>query len=206
MMVICRIDAVLPPTKDKVLAVKERADKLGFNDAARAQLLTKASGASFYNESPFTLAALAASDNPQRLRDDFETYLNVRDHVLASFKFHSQIEDLHEARILGAIIENLVSPDLNLGPGPVNEPDGIEIPGLENHAMGSVLEELVQRFNEENNEEAGEHWSPRDAVELMTGLIFEPIADKLKSSTYTLYDSAIGTGGLLQSLKARWIG
>ena len=202
MTVIRRLDAVLAPTKDEVLAVKQRADSLGFNDAARAQLLTKVAGASFYNESPFTLSMLAASDNPQRLHDDFETYLNgfssnVRDHVLANFKFHNQIQDLHDARILGALIEKFVSPSINLGPDPVKDYNGNEIPGLDNHAMGTVFEDLVRRFNEENNEEAGEHWTPRDAVELMAGLIFEPIADKLKSSTYTLYDGAVGTGGML---------
>lgn len=153
MSVIRRLDAILAPRKYEVLAVKERADKLGFNDAARAQLLTKASGASFYNESPLTLAELAASDNPQRLRDEFEAYLNgffanVRDHVLTNFKLHNLIEDLHEARILGAIIEKFVSPDINLGLGPVNDGDGNDIPGLDNHAMGSVFEELVRRFSE----------------------------------------------------------
>ena len=202
MTVIRRLDAVLAPTKDEVLAAKERADGLGFNDAARAQLLTKAAGVSFYNESPFTLSMLAASDNPQRLHDDFEAYLNgfssnVRDHVLANFKFHNQIQDLHEARILGALIEKFISTSINLGPDPVQDHNGNEIPGLDNHAMGTVFEDLVRRFNEENNEEAGEHWTPRDAVELMAGLIFEPISDKLKSSTYTLYDGAVGTGGML---------
>ena len=202
MTVIRRLDAVLAPTKAEVLAARERADSLGFNDAARAQLLTKAAGASFYNESPFTLSMLAASDNPQRLHDDFEAYLNgfssnVRDHVLANFKFHNQIQDLHDARILGALIEKFISTGINLGPAPVQDHNGNEIPGLDNHAMGTVFEDLVRRFNEENNEEAGEHWTPRDAVELMAGLIFEPIADKLKSSTYTLYDGAVGTGGML---------
>ena len=202
MTVIRRLDAVLAPTKDEVLAEKERAEKLGFNDAARAQLLTRVTGVSFYNESPFTLGTLAASDNPQRLRADFEAYLNgfsanVREHVLGNFKFHNQIEDLYEARILGALIEKFVSPDINLGPDPVQDGNGNEIPGLDNHAMGTVFEDLVRRFNEENNEEAGEHWTPRDAVELMAGLIFEPIYKKMKSSTYTLYDGAVGTGGML---------
>ena len=202
MTVIRRLDAVLSPTKAEVLAEKERAEKFGFNDAARAQLLTRVTGVSFYNESPFTLSTLAASDNPQRLRADFEEYLNgfsvnVREHVLANFKFHNQIETLDEARILGAVIEKFVSPGINLGPDPVQDGDGNEIPGLDNHAMGSVFEDLVRRFNEENNEEAGEHWTPRDAVELMASLIFEPIADKMVSSTYTLYDGAVGTGGML---------
>ena len=202
MTVIRRLDAVLAPTKDEVLAEKERAEKLGFNDAARAQLLTRVTGVSFYNESPFTLSTLAASDNPQRLRADFEAYLNgfsanVREHVLGNFKFRNEIETLDEARILGAVIEKFVSPDINLGPDPVQDGNGNEIPGLDNHAMGSVFEDLVRRFNEENNKEAGEHWTPRDAVELMAGLIFEPIADRLESSTYTLYDGAVGTGGML---------
>ena len=202
MTVIRRLDAVLSPTKAEVLAEKERAEEFGFNDAARAQLLMRITGVSFYNDSPFTLTTLAASDNPQRLRADFEAYLNgfsvnVREHVLANFRFNSQIEILDEARILGAVIEKFVTPDINLGPDPVQDGDGNEIPGLDNHAMGSVFEDLVRRFNEENNEEAGEHWTPRDAVELMASLIFEPIADKMQSSTYTLYDGAVGTGGML---------
>ena len=202
MTVIRRLDAVLAPTKQRVLDENERAEKFGFNDAARAQLLTKVTGVSFYNTSRFTLATLAASDNPQRLRSDLEAYLNgfsanVRDHVLANFKFHNQIETLNDARILGAVIEKFVSPDINLGPDAVQDDSGNEVPGLDNHAVGSMFEELVRRFNEENNEEAGEHWTPRDAIELMAGLIFEPIADSLKSSTYTLYDGAVGTGGML---------
>ena len=69
--------------------------------------------------------------------------------------------------------------------------------GLDNHAMGTIFEELVRRFNEENNEEAGEHWTPRDAVKLMAELIFRPVADKITSGTYLLYDGACGTGGML---------
>ena len=76
MTVIRRLDAVLAPTKDEVLAENERLEKSGFPEAARAQLLTRVTGVSFYNTSRFTLGTLAASDNPQRLRDDFESYLN----------------------------------------------------------------------------------------------------------------------------------
>ena len=73
----------------------------------------------------------------------------------------------------------------------------MKLPGLDNHGMGTVFEELVRRFNEENNEEAGEHWTPRDAVKLMARLIFLPIADEIESGTYLLYDGAVGTGGML---------
>ena len=63
--------------------------------------------------------------------------------------------------------------------------------------MGSIFEELVRRFNEANNKQAGEHWTPRDAVRLMARLVFLPIADAIKSGTYLLYDGACGTGGML---------
>ena len=68
---------------------------------------------------------------------------------------------------------------------------------MDNHAMGTVFEELVRKFNEENNEEAGEHWTPRDAVRLMANLVFLPVADAIQSGTYRLYDGACGTGGML---------
>jgi type I restriction enzyme M protein len=67
----------------------------------------------------------------------------------------------------------------------------------DNHAMGTNFEELVRRFDEENNKEAGEHWTPRDAVKLMANLMFMPIADQIESGTYLLYDGALGTGGML---------
>ena len=72
-----------------------------------------------------------------------------------------------------------------------------ELPALDNHSMGTLFEELVRRFNEENNEEAGEHWTPRDAVRLMANLMFLPVADKIESGTYLLYDCVCGTGGML---------
>jgi hypothetical protein len=77
-------------------------------------------------------------------------------------------------------------------------------PGLDNHAMGTIFEELIRRFNEENNEEAGEHWTPRDAVRLMANLIFLPVADQIESGTYLLCDCACGTGGMLTVAEADW--
>ncbi|MDE0099007.1 MAG: class I SAM-dependent DNA methyltransferase, partial [Truepera sp.] len=101
-------------------------------------------------------------------------------------------------KLLGTLIERLTSPDLNLSPLPVMAADGsVRQPGLDNHGMGTIFEELVRRFNEENNEEAGEHWTPRDAVELMAKLVFLPVADQIESGTYLLYDGACGTGGML---------
>ncbi len=203
MTVIRRLDAVLAPTKEVVLAEKERLERGGVPSAALELRLTQITGVGFYNTSHFTLASLSVSDNPAQLHSNFEDYLNgfsanVRDHVLANFRFHNQLDTLVGAGILGALIEKFISPSVNFSPNPVLNEDGEELlPGLDNHAMGTVFEDLVRRFNEENNEEAGEHWTPRDAVELMAALIFEPIADDMESSTYTLYDGAIGTGGML---------
>ena len=96
------------------------------------------------------------------------------------------------------MIEKFLSPDTNLSPKPVLNDDGsVKQPGLDNHGMGTVFEELVRRFNEENNEEAGEHWTPRDAVTLMAKLVLLPVADQLASGTYLVYDGACGTGGML---------
>ena len=118
--------------------------------------------------------------------------------ILDSFEFRNQIPRLSKADALGTLIEKLTSPDINLSPDRVMNADGsVRHPGLDNHGMGTIFEELVRRFNEENNEEAGEHWPPRDAVRLMAKLVFQPIADQIESGTYLLYDGACGTGGML---------
>ena len=111
-----------------------------------------------------------------------------------------------DADILGAVIEKFVSPDINLSPNPVYKDDEKTIlrhPGLDNHGMGTIFEELIRKFNEENNEEAGEHWTPRDVVELMADLIFVPVADQIKDATYSCYDGACGTGGMLTVAQER---
>ncbi len=166
------------------------------------QPLREAAGQAFYNTSPFTLRDLRSIASQQKLRDDFVDYLdgfspNVQD-ILDKFEFRNQIPRLSKADALGALIEKFLDPEVNLSPYPVKNLDGsIRHPGLDNHAMGTIFEELVRRFNEENNEEAGEHWTPRDAVKLMANLIFLPVADSIESGTYLVYDGACGTGGML---------
>ena len=124
--------------------------------------------------------------------------------ILRNFEFHNQISRLSAADSLGTLIEMFLSPDINLSPDPVLNNDGsVRLPGLDNHAMGTIFEDLVRRFNEDNNEEAGEHWTPRDAVQLMSRLVFDPIADDIESSTYVLYDGAVGTGGMLTVAEQR---
>ncbi len=200
MTVLRRLDAVLEDTKPAVLEMKAALDAAGIVEQEAA--LCQAAGQAFYNASKFTLRDLRARGNQQQLRSDFEAWLdgfssNVQD-ILDNFDFRHQVPRLSKADVLGTLIEKLASPDINLGPDPVMNTDGsVRHPGLDNHGMGTMFEELVRRFNEENNEEAGEHWTPRDAVQLMANLVFLPIANTIRSGTYLLYDGACGTGGML---------
>jgi len=200
MTVLRRLDAVLEPTKQDVLDMKEKLDAAGIVN--QDQALRQAAGQAFYNISKFTLRDLKARSSQQQLKADFEAYLdgfspNVQE-ILDNFEFRNQIPKLSKADALGALIEKFSSPDINLSPNPVTNSDGtVRHPALDNHGMGTIFEELVRRFNEENNEEAGEHWTPRDAVKLMAKLVFLPIADEIEDGTYLLYDGACGTGGML---------
>ncbi len=198
--VLRRLDAVLESTKQAVLERKKFLDthKVAEQDGA----LRMAAGQAFYNTSDFTLEKLKASSAGQRLRDDFIDYLdgfspNVQE-ILTKFKFRDQIQTLVDAHVLGYLIEDFLDPEVNLSPLPVKDVDGrIKLPALDNHGMGTVFEELIRRFNEENNEEAGEHFTPRDVVKLMAKLLFMPVADQIQSGTYLLYDGSCGTGGML---------
>ncbi|MBV5333039.1 SAM-dependent DNA methyltransferase, partial [bacterium] len=197
MTVLRRLDAVLEPTKQAVLEMKAALDEAQISNQDDA--LRSASGQAFYNTSPFLLRDLKARATQQKLKDDFEAYLdgfspNVQD-ILTNFEFRHQIPRLSKADALGVLIEKFLDRDINISPFPVGEGSNI-MPGLDNHSMGTMFEELVRRFNEDNNEEAGEHWTPRDAVRLMANLMFLPVADKIESGTYLLYDCACGTGGM----------
>ena len=164
--------------------------------------MRQASGEAFYNTSSFRLRDLTSRGRQQQLRADFEAYLdgfspNVQE-VLDKFKFRNQIPTLVEADALGFLLEKFLDSSINLSPRPVLDGDGsVRLDGLDNHGMGTVFEELIRRFNEENNEEAGEHFTPRDVVQLMARLVFLPIAEEVRSGTYLVYDGACGTGGML---------
>jgi type I restriction enzyme M protein len=200
MIVLRRLDAVLEPTKAAVLSMKDNLDKAGITNQEAA--LRQAAGQAFYNTSRFNLRDLRNRASQSQLKADFEAFLdgfssNVQE-ILDNFEFRNQIPKLSKADVLGTLIEKFLDSSINLGPKPVLSGDGsVKHPGLDNHAMGTIFEELVRRFNEANNEEAGEHWTPRDAVKLMAKLIFVPIADQIQSGTYLLYDGACGTGGML---------
>jgi len=188
MCVIRRMDAVLEPTKKQVLETRKMLDTARITEQRAA--LCAAAGHAFYNTSKFTLRDLKSRGSQQQLLADFEDYLNGFSpnvqNILENFKFRNQLQTLSKADALGTLINKFLDPDIDLSPA-----------GIDNHSMGTVFEELVRKFNEDNNEEAGEHWTPRDAVRLMANLVFLPIETQIKSGTYLLYDCACGTGGML---------
>lgn len=207
MIVVRRFDAVLEPTKQAVLAMKQKLDAAGIleQDVALCSVAHEA----FCNSSPFTLSDLKSRTNQQQLKQDFILYLdgfskNVQD-IITKFEFRNQIDKLSEHDILGLLISKFVDPSINLSSRPVLNPDGsVKLPGLDNHTMGTVFEEVIRKFNEETNiTDAGRHFTPRDIVELIADLAFVPIEDQIKSTTYRIYDGACGTGGMLTVAEER---
>ncbi|MGN0645430.1 MAG: N-6 DNA methylase [Mogibacterium kristiansenii] len=200
MMVIRRFDAVLEPTKENVRKLKEQLDANGITDQDEA--LCTAAGQAFCNSSPYTLSDLKSRTNQQQLKQDFILYLdgfsqNVQD-IIKRFEFRNQIDKLSEHDILGILITKFTDPSINLSNRPVKDGSGKDLPALDNHTMGTVFEEVIRKFNEETNiTDAGRHFTPRDIVELITDLAFVPVKDKIQSTTYSIYDGACGTGGML---------
>lgn len=208
MTVIRRLDVMLEETKPAVLEMKKQLDAAKIDNQWPA--LCNAAGQAFCNASPFLLKDLTSRGKKQTLETDFKAYLdgfspNVQE-ILDKFKFRDQIRTMVDADILGSVIDKFTSADINLSPNPVYkdaEKKIVKLPGLDNHGMGTIFEELIRRFNEENNEEAGEHWTPRDVVELMADLAFYPVEDQIKDATYSCYDGACGTGGMLTVAQSR---
>ena len=198
MVVLRRLDALLEPTKDEV----EQEIKESGLDNIDEGVLKDITGLSYFNTSKWTLNRLKsqASDNNDILYDNFIEYLNgfsenVRD-VLKNFEYYSKARKLADNDRLLAIIEKITDPHINLTDKEAKDPDGLPLPAMTNIGMGTVFEELLRRFNEENNEEAGEHFTPRDAITLLAHLVFEPVKNNLPK-IISLYDPACGSGGML---------
>lgn len=201
MMVLRRLDILLEPTKDAVLERKKQLDAA--NIVNQEPILFQTTGYPFCNTSRFTMRKLKAEVDPVRLKMNFIDYLNgyskdVQD-IIDKFRLRQQVDNLTEAERLGSIIDKFTDSSINLSIKPVLDDKGKEIlPALDNHLMGTLFEELLRKFNEENNvTEAGEHFTPRDYVHLLADLAVIPVADKLEDSTYSIYDGACGTGGIL---------
>lgn len=209
--VLRRIDVLLEETKERVLETNKFFDENKIKDKSGLEKIT---GYPFYNTSSYTMAKNSSKDSkypfaslssdPNNIDSNLEIYLdgfspNVQE-IISKFKIRNQLETMKEAGITFALIEKLTANSINLSPFDVTTTKGEVLPALTNLGMGYVFEELIRKFNEENNEEAGEHFTPREIIRLMTHIIFEPIAEKLKSkegARFTIYDPACGSGGML---------
>ena len=201
MVVLRRLDALLEPTKDAVEAELKEQREMGLEDLDEDALMD-ITGLTYFNTSRWTLNRLKsqAADNNDLLCDNFIEYLNgfsenVRD-VLKNFEYYAKARKLADNDRLLSIIERITDPRINLTDKDQRDPDGLVLPALSNHGMGTVFEELLRRFNEENNEEAGEHFTPRDAIRLLARLVFDPVIDDLPK-VISLHDPAEGSGGMV---------
>ena len=209
--VLRRIDVLLEDTKEKALETDKFFEEQNIKEKGGIEKIT---GYPFYNTSPFTMAKNSLKDSkypfsslmsdPDKIDSNLETYLdgyspNVQE-IISKFKIRNQLETMREAGITFALIEKLTSNSINLCPFEVTNSKGEKLAALTNLGMGYVFEELIRKFNEENNEEAGEHFTPREIIRLMTHIIFEPIKEKLKEkegARFSIYDPACGSGGML---------
>lgn len=202
MFVLRRLDCLLEGTKDAVMEeVRFQREEAGFT-MLDPIALRDASGYVFYNTSDWTLSKLVktATNNRQILEENFKAYLdgfsdNVKE-IIQKFDLRSQIRKMVQADVLLDVLEKFTSPYINLSPHDATDPDGRRLPGLSNLGMGYVFEELIRKFNEENNEEAGEHFTPREVIKLMTHVLFIPVKDQLPP-VIAVYDGACGSGGML---------
>ena len=209
--VLRRIDVLLEPSKEKVLKTNQFLIENKIDDKTG---LTKLSGYPFYNTSPFTMGLNGPTDSkhpfvsllsdPDKIDSNLGTYLdgyspNIQE-IISKFKVRNQLETMQDAGITYGLIEKLTSNSINLSPSETTNTKGEKLPGLSNLGMGYVFEELIRKFNEENNEEAGEHFTPREIIRLMTQILFEPVKEKLRQkerARFTIYDPACGSGGML---------
>ena len=184
--VLKRFDSVLSDKKDKVL---EMAKKYPETFAKRDFILKETAGQKFYNTSKYDFKKLL--DDPDNIEENFYNYINgysdeVKD-IIKNFDLNKQIEKMAGNGILYQVIDTFNSEKANLHPNYVS-----------NIEMGYIFEEIIRRFNELSNEEAGQHYTPREVIELMVNLIFEDEEDLADSSKIkTVYDGACGTGGML---------
>lgn len=202
MVVLRRLDALLEPTKEKVeKELKFQKEEIGLSEWDHGNL-QRVTGYVFYNTSKWTLQRLydTATNNKKILEQNFMDYLNGFSpnvlEIVEKFKLKSQITHMNNKDVLLDVVEKFISPNINLTHEEKEDSDGRKLPALTNLGMGYVFEELIRKFNEENNEEAGEHFTPREVIDLMTRLIFEPIKDKMPP-VITIYDPACGSGGML---------
>jgi type I restriction enzyme M protein len=202
MVVLRRLDTLLEPSKEAVLEeVRFQREDMEATELDDEPLMA-VSNYVFYNTSKWTLKKLkeTATNNQQILLENVDDYLNgfsdnVKE-IIKCFKLKAQVQHMASKDVLLGVLEKFVSPNINLTPFEIEDPDGNKLAALTNLGMGYVFEELIRKFNEDNNEEAGEHFTPREVIELMTHLVFDPIKDHLQP-VMSIYDPACGSGGML---------
>jgi len=187
LVVLKRLDNVLSKTKQDVLRTYNQMHGT-MSDDSLSLFLEKEAGYKFYNTSPYDFKKLL--DDSEGIYPNFINYLdgfspNVRD-IVEKFEFSKQLNKLKSGKILHLILKELDKVDLR--------PDVVN-----NHDMGYIFEELIRKFNEQSNETAGEHYTPREVIRLMVRLLLEPDGDRIKgeSKIIEMYDPAMGTGGML---------
>ena len=185
--VIRRFDCILSDTKDAVLEKYESVKSLPVRDVL---LRNAAGGLAFYNTSKFTFERLL--DDPDNIEENFRDYLNgfsdnVQD-IIEKFKFDGHITTMANKGILYIVIKEFTSPKANLHPDVIS-----------NLEMGYIFEEIIRRFSEAHNEDAGQHYTPREVIRLMVNILFNDDSDILSGNNVakTIYDPACGTGGML---------
>lgn len=185
--VIRRFDCILADTKDAVLEKYESVKTLPMHDVF---LKKAAGGLEFYNISKYTFERLL--DDPDNIEDNFRDYLNgfsenVRG-IIEKFKFDGHITTMANKGILYIVIKEFTSPKANLHPDVIS-----------NLEMGYIFEEIIRRFSESHNEDAGQHYTPREVIRLMVNILFNDDNDILSGNNVakTIYDPACGTGGML---------
>lgn len=185
--VIRRFDCILSDTKDAVLKKYDEVKKLPMKDVL---LRSAAGGKDFYNTSKYTFERLL--DDPDNIEENFRDYLNgfsenVQD-IIEKFKFDGHITTMANKGILYIVIKEFTSPKANLHPDVIS-----------NLEMGYIFEEIIRRFSESHNEDAGQHYTPREVIRLMVNILFHDDNDILSGNNVakTIYDPACGTGGML---------
>ena len=209
-IVLRRLDLLLEPTKEAVMQFSQAEEFAMMPEESQDQQLCQITGYPFYNTSAFTMKILRSETDNTRLRQNFEAYLDgfsihVQD-IIGKFDLRHYVEKLSSVGRLGLLIEKMTDENINLGASPVIDPETKEekLPGLDNHTMGTLFEDLLRKFNEDFSvTEAGEHYTPRDYVSLLADLAILPVAGTLKNGSYDIYDGACGTGGILSLVQDR---
>lgn len=196
MTVLKRFDDALKSKHDAVVAMAKMLDEKGVEGQARDGVLRNTSGYPFYNTSNFTFAKLVAdADN---IESNFENYLqgfssNVKD-IIENFDFHNTVKLMVKSEVLYITIQEFNSPKADMSPEKITSAD-----------MGYIFEELIRKFSESYDEQAGAHFTSRDIIYLMTELLISPEKDEIKANgcTKTAYDMAMGTSQMLGCLAER---